>query len=60
MAKRQRIIAPKNNRFGEEKRHQLAALLVQAGFAVKCGDCKDKNKTVYFVEYWEDDVDGKV
>ena len=59
MGKRQRIIAPKNTRFGEEKRHQLASLLIQAGFAVKCGDYKDKNKTVYYVEFWEED-DEKV
>lgn len=54
MAKRQRIIAPKSNRFGEEKRHQLASLLIQAGFCVKCGDYKEKSKTVYYVEFWEE------
>ena len=60
MAKRQRIIAPTSTRFGEEKRHQLASLLIQAGFAVKCGSFKDKSKSVYYVEFWEEDDDGKV
>ena len=55
MGKRTRIVPPKNTRFSEEKRHQLASLLIQAGFAVKCGSCKDKNKTVYYVEFWEED-----
>lgn len=61
MQQRNRIIAPKSARFSEEKRHQLANLLVMAGFCVKCGDFKEKNKTVYYVEYWEEsDNDGKV
>lgn len=61
MAKRQRIIAPIPSRFGEEKRHQLASLLIQAGFAVKCGSFKDKSKSIYYVEFWEEgEEDGKI
>ena len=61
MQQRNRIIAPKGTRFSEEKRVQLANLLVMAGFCVKCGDCKVNGKTTYYVEYWEEsDNDGKV
>lgn len=54
MPKRNRIIAPNSTRFSEEKRHQLANLLMMAGFCVKCGSFKEKNKNVHYVEYWEE------
>ena len=54
MPKRIKIIPPKQNSLKEEDRIALASLLVKAGYAVKLSQEKIGSRTVYFVEYWEE------
>ena len=50
-----KIIPPKNNGWNEEDRLRVGAELLKAGFTVRIDKEKKDNKTVYFVEFWEED-----
>lgn len=51
---RQRIYPSKNGTFNAEDRQNLASLLIKAGYSVRIGKDKQKNTSVYFVEFWEE------
>lgn len=54
MKNRNKIIAPKANSLNEQERLEIARLLLKAGFSVRVGNEKQGNRTVSFVEYWEE------
>jgi hypothetical protein len=54
MKERNKIIAPKPNSLNESERLEMAKLLLKAGFTVRTGTEKQGNKSVSFVEYWEE------
>ncbi len=49
-----KIIAPKHNGLNEAERLELGKLLIKAGFTVRLGSETKNGKTVYFVEFWEE------
>lgn len=54
MPERIKIIPPKNIGWNEESRLRVGAELLKAGFTVRIDKEKKDNKTVYFVEFWEE------
>ena len=50
----QRIYPQKAGALNEAERLEIAKLLIKAGYAVKIGIEKTKNKNVYFIEYWDE------
>lgn len=50
----QRIYPQKAGALNEAERLEIAKLLIKAGYAVKIGTEKPKNKNVYFIEYWDE------
>ena len=49
-----KIIAPRNNGLNEAERLELGKLLIKAGFTVRVGSETKNGRTVYFVEFWEE------
>ena len=49
-----RIIAPRTNGLNEAERLELGRLLIKAGFTVRVSSETKNGRTVYFVEYWEE------
>ena len=47
-------------KLNDEDRNTLFCLLVKAGYAVRIGKehSGGKGKTIYFVEYWEEEADS--
>ena len=54
MKNRNKIIALKANSLNEQERLEIARLLLKAGFSVRVGNEKQGNRTVSFVEYWQE------
>ena len=54
MKGRNKIVAPKTNSLNEQERLEMAKLLLKAGFTVRTGTEKQGNRTVSFVEYWNE------
>ena len=54
MQERNKIIAPKANSLNEQERLEIAKLLLKSGFTVRVGSEKQGNRTVSFVEYWQE------
>ena len=52
-----KIYEQKRGKLAEKDRHELAAILVKAGYAVKIGAAKAAtgNKLIYYVEILEDE-----
>lgn len=49
-----KIIAPRNNGLNEAERLELGKLLIKAGYTVRVGSETKNGRTVYFVEFWEE------
>ena len=50
-----KIIAPRNNGLNEAERLELGRLLIKAGFTVRVASETKNGRTVYFVEFWEEE-----
>lgn len=61
MADKQRHrIKNRLQKLNDEDRNALCCLLIKSGYAVRIGKERPggKGQTIYFVEFWEEDVDA--
>lgn len=52
---RKRIYPSKNNAWKDEDRMNIAIALLKGGYSVRIASEKQGSRTVYFIEYWEEE-----